>query len=141
MTIELNHLIVPVLDPQKSAKFVAEILGLEVGPEWAHFVPVRTTNAVTLDFAGAREIIPQHYAFLLSDVEFDAALVRLRGAGAAFHAEFDGSGPGEINQLYGGRGVYFADPSGHLFELITRPYAPIPERWIDGRAVQWTKGR
>jgi hypothetical protein len=34
---------------------------------------------------------------------------------------------GEINHLYGGRGVSFDDPSGHLFELITRPYGETPE--------------
>jgi len=72
---------------------------------------------------------PQHYAFLVSESEFDAALQRIREAGVAFYADFDLAGPGEINYLYGGRGVYFRDPSGHLLEIITRPYGPEPQRW------------
>ncbi len=69
----------------------------------------------------------------MREAEFDAALERVRRAGIAFFAEFDGSGDGEINHLYGGRGFYFRDPNGHLFELITRPYGPAPERWRDRR--------
>jgi catechol 2,3-dioxygenase-like lactoylglutathione lyase family enzyme len=104
-------------------------LGLEAGPEWADFVPVRLANGVTLDFAERPSFRPLHFAFLVGDTEFDTALARLRNAGAAFYADFDRSGRGEINRLYGGRGVYFDDPNGHLFELITRPYGPKPERW------------
>jgi catechol 2,3-dioxygenase-like lactoylglutathione lyase family enzyme len=129
MTVELNHLIIPAKDKWKSAKFLAEILGLEAGPEWSHFVPVRTSNGVTLDFAEAAEFRRQHYAFLVSEAEFDAALTRIKRAGVAFYADFNRDGRGEINHLYGGRGVYFDDPDGHLMELITRPYGPAPERW------------
>jgi catechol 2,3-dioxygenase-like lactoylglutathione lyase family enzyme len=129
MPIELNHTIIPAGDKWASAKFLAAILGLEAGPEWGPFVPIRLANRVTLDFAEATGFRPQHYAFLVGDAEFDAALARLESAGAAFYARFDRSGRGEINHLYGGRGVYFDDPNGHLFELITRPYGPTPEYW------------
>jgi catechol 2,3-dioxygenase-like lactoylglutathione lyase family enzyme len=129
MTVELNHLIIPARDKWKSAKFLADILGLEAGPEWAHFVPVRTTNGVTLDFAEAIEFRRQHYAFLISDGEFDTALSRIKEAGITFYADFDRAGEGQINHLYGGRGVYFENPDGHLLEIITRPYGPTPERW------------
>jgi catechol 2,3-dioxygenase-like lactoylglutathione lyase family enzyme len=129
MSVELNHTIIPVRDKWASAQFLARILGLTAGPEWAHFVPVRTSNGVTLDFTDAAAFHPQHYAFLLSDLEFDAALSRIREVGIAFYAEFTRQGQGEINHLYGGRGVYFDDPNGHLFELITRPYGSVPERW------------
>ena len=134
MTVELNHTIIPATDKWKSAKFLAGILGLEAGPEWSRFVPVRTGNGVTLDFADATEFRRQHYAFLVSEEEFDAALARIKSASVAFYADFNRTGRGEINHLYGGRGLYFDDPDGHLLELITQPYGAIPERWTDTRS-------
>ena len=121
MSIAFNHTIIPAKDPRASARFLADILGLETGAEWAHFVPVRTDNGVTLDFSRDRDPHPQHYAFLMDDAEFDAALLRMKRANIPFYAGFDRSGRGEINRLYGGRGVYFDDADGHMFELITRP--------------------
>jgi catechol 2,3-dioxygenase-like lactoylglutathione lyase family enzyme len=130
MMVELNHTIIPATDKWRSAEFLADILGLEAGPEWSHFVSIRTSNGVILDFtdagAGFRRL---HYAFLVSEPEFDAALSRINAAGVAFYADFNRDGRGEINHLYGGRGLYFDDPDGHLMELITRPYGPTPERW------------
>jgi catechol 2,3-dioxygenase-like lactoylglutathione lyase family enzyme len=127
MSVDLNHTIIPARDKWVSARFLAEILNLEAGPEWGHFVPVRTGNGVTLDFAEAAEFRPQHYAFLVSDAEFDAALARIRATGVKHYANQRRERPGEINHRYGGRGVYFDDPNGHLLELITRPYGPTPE--------------
>jgi catechol 2,3-dioxygenase-like lactoylglutathione lyase family enzyme len=129
MPVELNHTIIPVADKWASARFLAAILGLAAGPEWGIFVPIRLANGVTLDFAEATNFRQQHHAFLVGESEFDEALARLKSTGAAFYASFDRSGRGEINHLYGGRGVYFDDPNGHLFELITRPYGPAPEHW------------
>jgi catechol 2,3-dioxygenase-like lactoylglutathione lyase family enzyme len=129
MATQLNHLIIPARDKEKSARFLAGILGLEVGRQWAHFLPVQTSNGVTLDFSDSSDFRPQHYAFLISESEFDAALLRLREAAVEFYADFDLAGPGEINHLYGGRGLYFRDPSGHLLEIITKPYGPEPQRW------------
>ena len=139
MPAALNHIIVPARDKWESARFLGGILGLEAGPEWGHFVPVRVGH-VTIDFENAKSFSHHHCAFLLSETEYDAALDRIKKAGIAFFAEFDRTGPGEINRNYGGRGVYFDDPGGHLFELITRPYGDLPERWIDGRAVRATGG-
>jgi catechol 2,3-dioxygenase-like lactoylglutathione lyase family enzyme len=132
----LNHMIIPARDKRESARFLAEILGLDVGADWAHFVPLRTNNGVTLDFADSKDFRPLHCAFLVSDGEFDCALSRLKERGVKFYADFDGTGLGAINRLYGGRGVYFDDPNGHLFELITRPYGTEPQRWIDGKAAR-----
>jgi catechol 2,3-dioxygenase-like lactoylglutathione lyase family enzyme len=129
MAVELNHTIISATDRWRSAKFLADILGLEAGPEWGHFVPVRTSNEVTLDFADATEFQRKHYAFLVSEQEFDAALSRIKDADVAFYADFNRDGRGQINHLYGGRGFYFDDPDGHLMEIITRPYGPTPERW------------
>jgi catechol 2,3-dioxygenase-like lactoylglutathione lyase family enzyme len=127
MTVELNHMIIPAKDKWASAKFLADILNLEAGPEWGHFVPVKTDNGVTLDFVDSTDFNTRHFAFLVSEVEFDAALARIRATGVAHYANFRRERSGEINHLYGGRGVYFDDPNGHLLELITRPYGPVPQ--------------
>ena len=131
MAIQLNHPIVPARDKRGSAEFLAQILGLRVQPEWAIFAPLHLSNGVTLDYVDSSEIRPGHYAFLVSDAEFDAALGRIRSADIEFYADFDQSGRGEINHLYNGRGVYFYDPNGHLYELITHPYGPVPEKWSE----------
>jgi catechol 2,3-dioxygenase-like lactoylglutathione lyase family enzyme len=124
MTISLNHTIVPASDKQKSAEFLAGILGLEASPQWGPFVPVRVGD-ISLDFAdsgllGARQISPHHYAFLVSEPEFDQVFTRIRDAGLAFYAEpHEPKRPGEINYDRGGRTVYFDDPDGHVMEVLT----------------------
>src|ERR1700750_3429162 len=80
MSVELNHTIIPAKDKWVSAKFLGDILNLEAGPEWGHFVPVKTANGVTLDFDTREEFRPGHYAFLVSDAEFDAAFARIRAS-------------------------------------------------------------
>ncbi|WP_354641259.1 VOC family protein [Kitasatospora camelliae] len=124
MSVELNHTIVHARDNRESAEFLGRILGLEVGEAWGPFVPVLTANGVGLDFATvpAGTIAPQHYAFLVSDEEFDAAFARILEAGITYWADPRMRHPGEINHNHGGRGVYFLDPSGHYLEIITRPY-------------------
>jgi catechol 2,3-dioxygenase-like lactoylglutathione lyase family enzyme len=127
MSVELNHTIIPAKDKWASARFLADILGLEAGPEWGHFVPLRTANGVTLDFDNREDFRPQHFAFLVGEAEFDAALTRIRAGGVRHYATPRRERPGEINHRYGGRGVYFDDPNGHLFEIITQPYGKTPE--------------
>ncbi|MYT38111.1 VOC family protein [Streptomyces sp. SID8356] len=124
MSVELNHTIIHSRDNRESAEFLAGLLGLEAGPAWGPFVPVVLANDVTLDFATIPEesIAPQHYAFLISEAEFDAAFARIKELGIAYYADPHLRHPGEINHNDGGRGVYFPDPSGHGMELITRPY-------------------
>ena len=135
MAVELNHVIFRAKDKWASARFLAGILGIEAGPEWGRFVPVRVANGVTIDFADTPNPPQQHYAFLVSEAEFDAAFARIRNAGCAFYANSHRDGPGEINQLYGGRGVYFEDPDSNMLELITQPYGPQRMRWVGGAAV------
>jgi catechol 2,3-dioxygenase-like lactoylglutathione lyase family enzyme len=129
MTIDLNHTIVHSVDKRASAEFLADLLGLETtvfGP----FVQVTTANGVGLDFATAAtdDIAPQHYAFLVSDEEFDAAFARIQDRGMSYWADPQHRREGEINRNDGGRGVYFLDPSGHNLELITVPYGGWPTR-------------
>ncbi|MFH9422146.1 VOC family protein [Streptomyces sp. NPDC017529] len=129
MSVQLNHTIVHSRDNRESAAFLAHILGLETGAEWGPFIPVDTSNGVTLDFATipAESIVTQHYAFLVSEEEFDAAFARIEQAGLTYYADPHGKQPGEINHNDGGRGVYFHDPSGHGLEIITRPYGGFPD--------------
>ncbi|MFF7498486.1 VOC family protein [Streptomyces lavendulae] len=124
MSVQLNHTIIYSRDNRESAEFLAHILDLEVGPEWGPFVPVSTANGVTLEFATipAESIAVQHYAFLISEAEFDAAFEKIQAAGIPYFADPHGKHPGEINHNDGGRGVYFPDPNGHGMEIITRPY-------------------
>lgn len=124
MSVELNHTIVHCRDKRESAEFLAKLLDLEVGPETGSFIPVGLSNGVTLDFASVAPdaIRAQHYAFLISEAEFDAAFARLREAGTTYHSGPRLENPGQINHNDGGRGVYFLDPSGHVLELMTRPY-------------------
>jgi catechol 2,3-dioxygenase-like lactoylglutathione lyase family enzyme len=126
MTTELNHLIIPARDKRASAGFLAGILGLDVGEPWGPFLPVRV-GGVTLDFEDSTDIHSMHLAFLVNDETFDAAQDRLRSQEVPTYADPFRSQPGEINHLYGGRGVYFDDPDRHYFELITTPYGPVPE--------------
>ena len=120
MAVELNHTIVPARDPEASAQFLAGILGLEVDPPAAHFTPVTLTNRVTLDYDQASDFGSHHYAFLVSEGEFDAAFARIQEQGLDYYAEPGGDGHGEINTRWGGRGVYFDDPDGHAMEILTR---------------------
>src|SRR6516165_7857462 len=89
MTITLNHTIVWAGDKEGAARLFAEIFGLRFEGAGGHFAPVRVNDTLTLDFADAKGTIAgQHYAFHVSDTEFDAILQRVKDAGLAF-----GSGP------------------------------------------------
>ena len=124
MSVELNHTIVFARDNRASAEFLAGLLGLTVGAEWGPFIPVATRNGVTLDFAtgGQETIAAQHYAFLVTEAEFDAIFERIEQAGITYYADPYRQQPGRINHNHGGRGVYFLDPSGHGMEVLTQPY-------------------
>jgi len=122
MTIQLDHTIVPARDKKASAEIFAEIFGLKVTPGDGYFVQVRINDALTLDFSDDPDFgggFGHHYAFHVSEAEFDAIFGRVKARGIAY-----GSGPGShtngrINHRRGGRGFYFEDPSGHLLEVMT----------------------
>ena len=128
MAIKLNHTIVHSLDQRKSADFLASLFGLPAPRPFGPFLGVEVGNEVTLDFldADGMEIQMQHYAFLVSDDEFDAIFGRIRSRGLKYWADPGQTQEGSINHHFGGRGVYFQDPSGHLMEIITRPYGSAP---------------
>lgn len=123
MPIELNHTLVAAHDNEASARFYEALFGFEYDGPLGHFAPVRIDNqALTLDFITREKFERQHYAFKVSEAEFDEILARVKQQGLAY-----GSGPfspedGEINHWNGGRGLYFRDLNGHLLELLTRDY-------------------
>ena len=122
MTIQLNHTIVHSRDQAEAARFLAEILGVTEPAQYGPFLVVQL-GEVSLDFADEPgPITPQHYAFLVSEPEFDEIFGRIRERGLNYWADPFRRRPGEINTNDGGRGVYWLDPNGHVLEIITRPY-------------------
>ena len=120
MAILLDHTIVPARDKVASAKFFANVFGLEVSPAMGPFAPVRVNDGLTFDFQDRQRFEWHHYAFHVGDAEFDAIFGRVKAARIPY-----GSGPsalddGRINHRQGGRGFYFKDPNGHVLELLTR---------------------
>jgi catechol 2,3-dioxygenase-like lactoylglutathione lyase family enzyme len=123
MAIELNHTIVHARDAEASARFLTEILGLAPPRRFGPFVVADVANRVSLDFLSTDEdFIVEHYAFLVSEAEFDGIFGRLRARAIEHYADPRLARKGEINRNDGGRGCYFKDPNGHVLEIITRPY-------------------
>lgn len=123
MPAALNHTIVHARDAAESAAFLAEILGLPAPRRFGPFLIVDTANGVSLDFLSTDEpMLIEHYAFLVSEAEFDEVFGRIKERGVDYFADPAAKRKGEINRNDGGRGVYFLDPSGHYLEIITRPY-------------------
>ena len=123
MAINFDHTIVWARDSEASATFLANTLGLQAPKRLGPFLVVTTDNGANFDFMNADgEITPQHYAFLVSDSEFDVIFGRIRERALPYWADPAQRRAGEINHNDGGRGFYFEDPNGHLLEVITRPY-------------------
>jgi catechol 2,3-dioxygenase-like lactoylglutathione lyase family enzyme len=117
--IVLDHTIVPARNNEESARFFARIFGLKYDGPVAHFAPVRVNESLTLDFDTSTDFDTLHYAFKVSEEEFDAIFQRIRDEKVPY-----GSGPRspddmQIYHRHGGRGVYFRDPGGHLLEVLT----------------------
>lgn len=122
MTVELNHTIVPARDPQASAQFLAGILGLRVDPPVAHFTPVTLANQVSLDYDRQDDFEAHHYAFMVSEGEFDAVLARIQRGGVPHYGDPACQEAGQIyhsKRTPGRKGTYFRDPDGHLMEILT----------------------
>jgi catechol 2,3-dioxygenase-like lactoylglutathione lyase family enzyme len=123
MAARLNHTIVHVRDKKESAQFLVDILGLDAPTSFGPFLVVQLGNDVSLDFVeDTAGVHPQHYAFLVTETEFDEIFGRIRNRGLPYWADPFKRRPGEYNTNDGGRGVYWEDPNGHVLEIITRPY-------------------
>jgi len=120
MAVALNHTIVPAVDKVESARFIAEILGLAPPQSFGPFMCVETANGVSLDYDDRGEVTSNHYAFLVSEADFDAIFARILERNITYWAD-----PGHQQQHvinHHGRGFYFSDPSGHNMEVLTRAY-------------------
>ena len=123
MGVQLNHTIIWCRDKHKSAMFLTEVLGLPSPTPFGPMLEVQLNNSVSLDFHEKNgEISSQHYAFLISEDDFDQIFARIRDRRLQHWAGPGKDRAGEINRNDGGRGMYFEDPDGHLLEVITRPY-------------------
>ena len=121
MAIQLNHTIVAAHDKEASARFLAEILGLGPPTPFGPFMCLETANGVSLDYADrAGPVEPNHYAFLVTEEEFDAIYTRVSERHLRYWADPHHTQEGVINGH--GRGFYFEDPSGHNMEVLTRAY-------------------
>jgi catechol 2,3-dioxygenase-like lactoylglutathione lyase family enzyme len=123
MPVQLNHTIVHARTRQETADFLAEVLGLPEPQPFGPFLVVECANGVSLDVMEVQgEIKTQHYAFLVSEKEFDEIHGRIVARGLDYWADPFHNQPGRINRNDGGRGVYWDDPNGHNLEIITVPY-------------------
>ena len=123
MSVAFNHTIVWCRDQARSAGFLAQILGRPEPTRFMHFLVVALDNGVSLDFLEAeRPIASQHYAFLISEAEFDSVFARIEAQGLEYWADPARTQAKEIYRHNGGRGLYFQDPDRHLLEVMTRPY-------------------
>lgn len=123
MPVQLNHTIVNARSRAETAEFLTGVLGLPEPTEFGPFLVVQCTNGVSLDIMEVEgQVQQQHYAFLVTEDEFNEIFGRITERGLDYWADPFHSQPGTINHNDGGRGVYWADPNGHNLEIITRPY-------------------
>jgi catechol 2,3-dioxygenase-like lactoylglutathione lyase family enzyme len=121
MPIVLNHTIVPATDKEAAARQFAQLFGLAYGGLGDHFAPVKINDNLTFLFDQDSDFESHHYAFHVSDAEFDAILHRVQEVGLVYGSAPWSSGDVKLNNWGGGRGVYFKTPDGHLLELMTVP--------------------
>jgi catechol 2,3-dioxygenase-like lactoylglutathione lyase family enzyme len=143
VAVEVNHITIPAKDKRASAQLLAYILGLEVELEAGLLVRVRASgedgHGLTLNFSDDKNFRLLQCAFLVSVSEFDAALTRIKREAIRFYSKFDGTGACQINRLHGGRGVYFDDANGHLFELIEQSDGTAADSRIKAVAIKLTR--
>lgn len=122
MTIVLDHTIVDVTDPAATAAFLTDILGLEPAKKLGPFTMVQIGPS-TFDFTQADgSATHRHFAFRVSEEEFDTIFGRVRQRGLRYWADPRYTIPNQINHWDDGRGVYFDDPDGNSLEVLTRSY-------------------
>lgn len=128
MSVQLNHTIVGAHDAEVSARWFAELFGVDEPAQAGPFWQIDTANGVALDFAsvGDGEVQGIHYAFLVSEPEFDEIYGRILERGMDHWADPATRRAGEINHHDGGRGVYFLSNDGHFLEILTVPYGGWP---------------
>ncbi|MFZ6759184.1 VOC family protein [Undibacterium sp. Ji50W] len=128
MSIELDHAIVPTRNKLASAKLLAELLGVPWAPSsLGPFAPVFVSDGLTLDFMDTEEDFPiYHFCFRVSPQDFDEILGRIQAAGIAYRSSVRGPMDRQINTEYGGSMIYWNEPDGHQWEMLTVSYARQP---------------
>ena len=96
--MELNHWLVPSKNKVESANWFARMMGLPTG-NVGHFAPVKVNDTLTMDFADSDDVdlwapenghyARQHYAFKVTEQEFDEIFGRVLAEGLRY-----GSAPG-----------------------------------------------
>ena len=122
MAVQLDHTIIPSRDKHASAGFLARILGIGPPSVAGHFVTLEVANGVSLDYDDATDVRPLHFAFLISDEDFDPIFDRVQDEGIVYFADPGHRRAGQISTRDSGRGFYFSDPDGHSMEVLTRRY-------------------
>lgn len=125
MAIDLDHLMIPSRDRQAAAKLLADILGVEWEPARAGpFTAVHVNPGLTIDFDEWQEELPKgHYCFRVSEQDFEEILQRIKHAGIPFRSLPNGPDNNEVNTSLGGKIVYWSQPDGHVWEMLTKSYA------------------
>ncbi len=127
MSVRFDHTIVWCCDQQRSATFLADVLGLPAPTRFGPFVVVELSDGASLDFDQIEgDVASHHYAFLIDEDDFDPILDRVRERALPYWADPGRRRAGEIYRHDGGRGFYFNDPDGHLLEVLTRPAGAEP---------------
>jgi catechol 2,3-dioxygenase-like lactoylglutathione lyase family enzyme len=119
MTITLNHTIVPAREKEAAAREFARLFGLAYDGAEEHFAPVKINRTLTFLFDNDRDFKSHHYAFHVSDAEFNRILQRVKDAGLTYGSTPWSAEDAKLNDWGGGRGVYFHTSDGHLLELMT----------------------
>ncbi len=122
MEITLNHTIVNSHDKIKSAKFYERVFGFDFLKVWGHFAVVKVNSTLTLDFMDREKFSRQHYAFKVSEEDFDRIFENIKKENIPYGSNPAATDNMKINHHYGGRGVYFPDPNGHSLEILTADY-------------------
>lgn len=121
MAITLNHTIVPAKDKEAAARQFAQLFSLAYKGPGEHFAPVKVNEGLTFLFDDDAKFESHHYAFNVSDAEFDAIFARVKQAALVYGSAPWSADDKKLNDWGGGRGVYFRTSDGHLLELMTVP--------------------
>jgi catechol 2,3-dioxygenase-like lactoylglutathione lyase family enzyme len=126
--LELDHLMVPARDKLASAKLLADLLGVPWSPTGiGPFAPVYVNDGFTIDFDEWSEPFPLiHYCFRVDEKSFEEILARIRAAGIPYRSNVHGPVDHQVNTQHGGRIVYWNQPDGHQWEMLTESYARKP---------------
>ena len=129
MSIELDHTIVPSHHPIESARLLAELLEVPWSESGAGpFSPVYVNDGLTLDFIETDEPFPVfHFCFRVTQRDFDAILGRIQARGIKYRSSVRGREDMKINTDYGGSMIYWNEPDGHQWEILTVSYARQPQ--------------